>query len=203
MVMRPPYGYESRKHAYRLIFPEPPLTVTVSLNTNMSFRSKLVGTWRLLSVNVVDSDGIELAQLSGEDSQGSLIYSTDGYMTSLLSSPEVTPWEKWNEPSPEEALKAGKLVYAYTGKFFLNEVPGNKQLVFHEIRVSMPPNMAGSTQKRNVEITEADPFALMTIKVDNEVEIQDRKGYLVLDWRKEQRNDATTPEAVVEPLGGR
>lgn len=167
----------------------------------MSFRSKLVGTWRLLSIKLVDAKGSEVGHPFGEQVQGVIMYAPDGYMSSLISGADIQPWQKWNDPSTEEALLVAKLMNGYTGKFFLDEVPGNKQTVFHEIRVALPPNFAGGTQMRNVELKEADPSMLMTITVDHEVEVLGQKGYLVLDWRKEQRNEATKPAAAVENMG--
>lgn len=167
----------------------------------MSFRSKLVGTWRLLSIKLVDAEGSEVGQPWGEQVQGVIMYAPDGYMSSLVSGADVQPWRIWNDPSTDEALLTAKLMNGYTGKFFLDEVPGNKQTVFHEIRVALPPNFAGGTQKRNVELKEAVPVPLMTITVDNEVEVLGQKGFLVLDWRKEQHNEATKPAATVEHMG--
>jgi hypothetical protein len=169
----------------------------------MSFRSKLVGTWHLLSFKLVDSKGQEVAQPFTENVKGSLVYSSDGYMSAIVASPEAKRWGKWNDPSPEEALVAAKLINSYTGKFFLNEIPGNKQLVFHEIRISIPPNLEGATQKRNVEIFESDSGLRMTISVDDEVEWFGHRAYLLLQWRKEGVNDATGPNSAVEALGDR
>ena len=169
----------------------------------MSFRSKLVGTWRLLSVKVVNAEGKEVGQPYGEGVQGAIMYSPDGYMSSWVSGEDVQPWRAWNDPSRDEGHLAARLMNGYTGKYYLDEVPGNKQTVFHDIRVALPPNFGGATQKRNVEIKEAEPFMLMTIKVDTKVEVLGHKGYLVLDWRKEQLNEATKPTAMVEEIGQR
>jgi hypothetical protein len=170
---------------------------------DMTFRSKLVGTWMLLSMTMVDSEDRLIAHPFGEHIKGSLVYSSDGYMSSLLSGPEAKPWAKWNDPSAEEALTAAKLITGYTGKFFLDEVPGNKQTVFHQIRIGMPPNLEGATQERHVEIFDKDSHLHMTIRVNHDVEWSGHKGRLLLQWKKEERNDAKRSDAVVEQLGAR
>jgi hypothetical protein len=169
----------------------------------MSFRSKLVGTWRLMSLDMVDSNDKPLAQPFGEHPKGSLMYSSDGYMSSHVANPVAKPWNKWNEPSVEEAVTAAKLINGYTGKFSLNEVPGHKQTVFHEIRIAMPPNLEGGTQKRHVEMSGEDGNLRMTIRTDNAVDWFGQKAWLFLKWKKEDLNEARTPSAEVEDLGAR
>ena len=171
----------------------------------MSFRSKLIGTWQLLSWQIVDSEERELAQPFGGNISGSLVYSSDGYMSAMISGSEVNskPWVKWNDPTVEEALSVGKFFTGYTGKFFLDEVPGNRQTVFHEIRISLPPNLQGATQQRSVEIFEKNQEPYMTIRVEHDVDWFGQKGQLLLQWKKEVQNDKATPNAAAEPLGAR
>ena len=167
----------------------------------MTFRNRLVGTWRLNSIKITDnSTGAEVHPMT-EHVQGALMYAPDGYMCCNLTTPDVRPYAAgWNSPTPDEAMMSAKMSNGYTGKYFLDEKPGNKQTLIHEIRLSHPPNFAGTSQKRHVEVWDEEDKQRMRITVDGDVKMDDGSGKMVLEWTKEPLNMAIEPEAEVVRL---
>lgn len=126
------------------------------------------------------------------------MYSSDGYMSSWVGAGGMPAYANgWTSPTSEEAFAVAQTLNAYTGKFYLDEKPGNKQVVYHEVRLAVPQNFAGLLQKRNVEIRSTDGKILkMKITTDDPVKHPAGNGWLVLEWQKESENSAIRPDVI-------
>jgi hypothetical protein len=168
----------------------------------MSFRSKLLGTWILLSAKLVNEEGDGGGYPFGDDAEGRILYTNDGYMTGMIFSQKVKRWVGgFNAPSSEEAQVLAQYATFYQGKFYLDEKPGNSQDVYHEIHLGVPPNLMGATQKRPMELREEDGALRMTIRPEGEVNMNGCRGLFVLEWRKAEANSTTSPSTNIQRLG--
>lgn len=112
--------------------------------------SDLVGTWRLESWTIGYSDRDELTTPFGEDPEGLLLYTDDGWMSASVSRAgrELFP----ADASPRELddgqkARAFGSYFHYAGRY---RVDGGD--VIHSVGQSLNPNFVGSEQLRHAEL---------------------------------------------------
>ena len=116
----------------------------------MLSKDDLLGTWQLESWTIGYSDREEFTNPFGEDPQGLLMYSADGWMSAAINragrarlpddaSPRRLP--------PEVQAAAYQSYFHYAGRYEV--VDGD---VIHYVTLSLNPNFPGTTQLRHAEL---------------------------------------------------
>ena len=87
----------------------------------------------------------------GEEPQGIIMYTPDGYMSAQLMHPGSPKFASgdWFRGSDKEIKEEALGYFAYSGPFHTDE---EKQTLTHSIFVSLFPNWHGQTQPRVVKI---------------------------------------------------
>jgi Lipocalin-like domain len=112
--------------------------------------SDLIGTWALESWTIGYSDRDELTLPFGEEPEGLLLYTPDGWMSASVSRPDRRRFP--DDQSPRNVSQAQKAeAYAsyfhYAGRYRV--VEGD---VIHFVSQSLNPNFPGSRQLRHAEL---------------------------------------------------
>jgi Lipocalin-like domain len=117
----------------------------------------LVGTWRLVSVEVRDEDG-GIAHPLGRNVVGSLTYAADGYMAAQIGRADRAPVTAgdWFAAPDTEVTAAARDYVAYCGTY---EFRGDA--VVHRVELSLMPNWIGGEQVRLVALN-GDALTLST-----------------------------------------
>lgn len=112
----------------------------------------IVGTWRLASFHGRNADGY-LRPALGENAQGLLVYTAEGYMIAVLSEVGRLPFRSrdFRGGTSEEALGAINSYISYSGRY---EVDGDT--VTHHVEMSLFPNWIGRDQVRNLKFVEGN-----------------------------------------------
>ncbi|MEA5621831.1 lipocalin-like domain-containing protein [Nostoc sp. UHCC 0251] len=124
---------------------------------NTKVKNQLVGTWRLLSYEIQDTEG-QVSYPYGQDAIGYLVYTHDGFMSATLTNKQ-RPRFISEDPiggSLEEKAQATQTYLAYCGRY---EIQDNQ--VVHHIEASLFPNWIGVDQQRFFEF-EKDRLLLKT-----------------------------------------
>lgn len=116
----------------------------------MLTKNALVGAWQLESWTIGYSDSERYTYPYGEDPQGLLVYSADGWMSASIAVrergefPSDVPYRKL----PDE-MKARAFVsyFHYAGRFRVQD--GD---VIHYVAQSLNPNFPGTEQLRHAEL---------------------------------------------------
>ena len=117
----------------------------------------LVGTWKLVRWEVGYSDGRETSLPFGEDAQGMILYTPDGYMNAVLRVNERGPVSTQyvrTAPAEEKAELFDTFMY-YGGPF---RIEGDD--VIHQVVHALNPDLAGTEQLRHVAFE--DDFLLLS-----------------------------------------
>lgn len=113
-------------------------------------RSRLIGTWRLISDVTVKSDGsVEPFPEYGPHPIGYLMYDTTGHMCVTLSNPNPPRWANPARPSDAERAMSHKAMEAYCGTY---EVREKESQVIHRPEVAEWPHYIGTDQVRNFRL---------------------------------------------------
>ncbi len=117
----------------------------------------LVGTWRLERWRAIYDSGREIYPM-GEDAQGWLLYTSDGYMAAFLSRADRPPFETGEMLSADDAekVKAWDSFYSYCGRYEIRD-----DEVVHHLEASLYPNSVGTPQSRRMKL-EGDRLTLTT-----------------------------------------
>jgi hypothetical protein len=110
----------------------------------------LIGVWTLRKYSDV-AEGIAAHYPFGEDPDGVLIYTPDGFVSALLMArgrPNLTG-EGFADGTPDQYTSAGKGFIGYVGRYDLDEA---QLVVTHRPNVAFVPNMIGSVQRRLVDL---------------------------------------------------
>lgn len=172
------------------------------IENTASFRSRLTGTWGLLRYSAINTEDREdVTYPMGNKCKGLLFYSHDGYMAALIQWPDVEPYKvKWTQGTTSELANAAQKSMMYSGRYYLDEQPGNLQKVLHHPLVSIPPNWIETIQLRVAEMTEGGGKTFLTLGPEQPVDDIGTKRFHRLEWQKLERNDATRPPAGAREL---
>lgn len=149
------------------------------------FHRKLVGTWQCLSYALHSATDPDDIMYPWGQVSGSLMYSSDGYMSALITKgnlPRHTPDVFSGTPEQRELTGGG--VTAYYGRVVLGERVGEEQVIRHHVENSVPANWIGEIQTRYCTMSE------------------DKDGRLRISMRPAQlfSADGKTPEKIAKVL---
>ena len=116
----------------------------------MISKEELNGTWQLESWTIGYSDRDDFTYPYGEEPQGLLLYTTDGWMSASISRKEreQLPQDVSFRKLPDEArAEAFSSYFHYAGRYRV--VEGD---VIHYVTQSLNPNFPGSEQLRHAEL---------------------------------------------------
>lgn len=116
----------------------------------MISKDDLIGTWKLESWTIGYSDREEFSYPYGEEPEGLLIYSTDGWMSASLGRSGRAPLpEDVSFRKLPDALKAAAFssYFHYAGRYQVME--GD---IIHHVTHSLNPNFPGTEQLRHAEL---------------------------------------------------
>lgn len=135
------------------------------MTDHAAFRRKLEGTWQCISMTLTSTEeSNDIIHPWTENVTGSLMYSSDGYMSALICRPDLphfTPNEFNAAPEQYQAVGAG--INAYTGRYTLGERLGDRQIIYHHVEISTPPNWVGTMQTRYCTMTELEGGSLQIV----------------------------------------
>ena len=116
---------------------------------------KLIGTWKLVSVENVRPNGEVIYAWMGRNPLGQIIYDQTGYMSvQFMRDPRPTFSSKsgwYFDASPEEIKNAFAGYYAYFGTYEINE---NEGIIIHHVKGSLMPAEVGIDYKRFFKFSE-------------------------------------------------
>jgi hypothetical protein len=108
---------------------------------------ELKGSWRLVHWRRINADGTQGFPL-GEDAQGTLLYTDDGYMSAMMTAadrPEIEGGDPLGGDSAARAT-AYSTCLAYSGTW-----QRQGDTVTHRLTDSLYPNWSGTVQPRHIE----------------------------------------------------
>jgi hypothetical protein len=125
-----------------------------------SLRDQLIGAWKLVSYVEKPVDGSAPFYPFGENPNGIIMYTPDGFMSAQLCRPDRANFAAgdWSKGTPAEYEAEASSYIAYTGPFNVDE---EKQTSTHSMFISLFPDWTGQTQPRVVRI-EGDLLNLST-----------------------------------------
>lgn len=110
--------------------------------------AKLIGSWRLVSVETMRPNGEIITEWMGKAPTGLIVYLPNGLMSvQIMRDPRPARFESGSrlKASPEE-LKAAYLgYYAYWGKYTISP---SENMVIHDVESSLWPEEVGTIYKR-------------------------------------------------------
>src|SRR5258708_13105628 len=103
-----------------------------------SLREQLIGAWKLLSYVETPVDGSPKRFPMGENAQGIIMYTPDGYMSAQLMTPGRRQFASgdWFKGTPQEYSEEGGGYIAYSAPCHVDEP---NQPLTHPIPVSLHP----------------------------------------------------------------
>jgi hypothetical protein len=110
---------------------------------------KLVGSWRLISFNIQDSNGRTTYPFS-QDAQGRLIYEPDGRMAVQIMDP-TRPRFTSDDPLITSEAEVRAAFGGYTAYYGTYSVNPDEQTIVHHIEAALLPNWVGTNQRRLFE----------------------------------------------------
>ena len=121
-----------------------------SPGSKLPLASRLLGTWRLISIGTIRPDGtLESLPDLGPHATGYLMYDTTGHMCVALANPNHPRWANPDKPTEAERLRSFDAMFAYCGTY---EVQENEHRVIHRPEMSSWPHYIGSDQFRNIRM---------------------------------------------------
>jgi len=170
-----------------------------------SLRSQIVGAWELKQYYAyLVGDESNKYWPMGENAQGIIMYTPDGYMSAQLLQPGQKSFGEDRAGGTDADWAAvGRNYVAYTGHFFLDEKGDaeGRPILKHHMRTSSLPYLIGDTQRRMVKITEESDGRYLNLGTENPMEMKGEKRVIVVRWRRLPNNSsATTPPAKGEKL---
>tara|TARA_R110002073_G_scaffold323263_2_gene500551 strand:- start:622 stop:1065 length:444 start_codon:yes stop_codon:yes gene_type:complete len=117
----------------------------------MAAREKLIGTWKLVSWEISYSPDGAVTCPFGQNPEGILIYSPDGYMSANISQADRS---RFNSASVRKASEVEKCMafesnFSYAGPFKIEE-----DHVIHRVDHALNPMMVGTIQRRHMEFVD-------------------------------------------------
>ncbi|KIW86309.1 hypothetical protein Z517_01705 [Fonsecaea pedrosoi CBS 271.37] len=167
-----------------------------------SFRSRVIGTWGLVSYVAINlEDPQDIVYPMGKECKGQIMYSKDGYMAALLQEADLESFDHdWKDGTTQELANAAKKTIAYCGPFYLDEEHSKQQKIVHHAQISVHPNWINTLQIRCADMFEEDGRDYIMLGPESPTEWQGVKRLLRLKWRKLTQNDAAQPPADAKEL---
>lgn len=110
---------------------------------------KLVGSWKLISFHIEDSNG-QTVYPFGKEAQGRLIYEPDGRMAVQLMNPN-RPGFASDDPLVTSEAEVRAAFGGYTAYYGTYSVNPDEQTIVHHIEAALLPNWMGTDQQRHFD----------------------------------------------------
>lgn len=126
------------------------------MTTVKEVRSKLIGTWTLIESRTElrdkPTDDPFILYTIGQDAQGTLIFSADGYVATQLMRPGARKWESDNllAGTTEELADTARHFLAYAGTFDVGAREDGEIVLYLKLDLSSFPNWLGDRQERTL-----------------------------------------------------
>jgi hypothetical protein len=157
-----------------------------------SFRSRLTGTWDLISYAAISlTSPKDVVYPLGSDCVGRAIFSADGYVSAYIQAADIAPYSSGREFSATQAelAAAAKKTVSYTAPFYLDEVEGSmKQRIEYDVQMSLPPNWKGGMEVRLLEMWEDEGELFLSLAPDRNVKIGGVERVVKIVSRKARDN---------------
>ncbi|MFT6286641.1 MAG: hypothetical protein ACJA09_001391 [Alcanivorax sp.] len=153
----------------------------------MITKQDLVGSWALESWSISYSDRQEVSAPYGENPQGLLLYSEEGWMSAAINREDRARFPDGVSPRampPEPLAEAYGSYFHYAGRY---RVSGGD--IIHTVAQSLNPNFPGSEQLRHAELNSH----ILVLRGEDQAGGTTRSHALA--WR---RLPAATDENVIE-----
>ncbi len=122
------------------------LAIASAQAQKLSVRSRLIGTWMLVSTEQRLKDGTTRPYPDlGPDGKGYLLYTADGHMCAALMDPHRPRWKAEEKATDAEKISAMDGFTAYCGRYEVDEAA---RVVYHLPDIAWMPNWVGTKQKR-------------------------------------------------------
>ncbi len=121
-------------------------------DADVNYRAQLIGAWTLRHWHMQYSNRSEILYPFGENPQGLLIYSDDGWMNASIcrADRQFLPVDIHpKHMAPEHPAAAFASFFQYAGPFRVNG-----DTVIHKVSLSLNPNLVGTQQVRHMEFSE-------------------------------------------------
>jgi hypothetical protein len=152
-----------------------------------SYSSKdIEGSWRLRSWRIRYADGGAPTDPFGEQPDGLLVYSPDGWMSAAVcrrDRPLLPPDQSPRTADAEQVAGMFRSYFHYAGPF---RVEGDR--VVHSVRLSLNPNFVGTEQIRHMHLD----GSMLTLRGEDSVDGRKRRHELVWQRAAEQRWESET-----------
>ena len=124
-----------------------PFCLAQTRRENKTISNKVIGTWKLVSIETIRPNGEIIYDWMGRKPTGLIIYDATGNMAvQIMRDPRPTFASNDSEKAtPEEKRAAFEGYYAYFGTYELNEKDG---VVIHHVQNSLHPEEVGINYKR-------------------------------------------------------
>ena len=120
--------------------------VSASGQAESDVRDRIVGTWKLVSMEETMKDGSTRPYPAfGPHAAGFLMYQRDGHMCAMLANPDLPKWAKPGQATPEEKIATADGTFSYCGRY---EIDLKQRQIVHLPEVATDPAFAGSRQIR-------------------------------------------------------
>lgn len=121
-------------------------------------RNQLIGSWSLISSRTElrdkPTDEPFILYTIGEDAQGMIMFSPDGYVSTMLMRPGAKKWESDNllAGTPDELADTARHFLAYAGMYDVKAREDGAVVVYVTLDLSSFPNWLGDRQERVVKL---------------------------------------------------
>jgi len=151
-----------------------------------SIKNELIGSWKLLSYIELPINWTDSLFPMGQQPDGILMYSPDGYMSVQIAKQERLPFASgdWLKASCEEHTSSMSSYISFSGTYRILE----NRIVSYQVKTSLYPNWKGQTHERTFDF-EGDILYLKSI------EPQLSNGVMVhahMTWQKNRKRDMNT-----------
>lgn len=145
---------------------------------NVTLRDWLIGAWTLCSYVATPVDGSSAYHPLGEDAQGLILYTPDGYVAAQLMRRDRPAFASGDPArgTPDECRAAAAFI-GYAGPFTVDEATG---VLNHEVAVSFFPNWLGRTQVRRADLD----AGVLRLTPDVPIRSDGRDVVTRLEWRR-------------------
>lgn len=116
-----------------------------------TLREQLIGAWMLHAYVETSIDNGAISYPLGEQPQGIIMYTSEGYMSAQLMKPgrKAFAVNDFFYGTQEEYQAAASTYIAYSGPFHVDEM---KRTLTHTMLISLLPNWTGQTQPRSIHL---------------------------------------------------
>lgn len=134
-----------------------------------TYRNSLPGAWRLVSMEVFDSDSPSanlLLKPFGEDPYGVIHFGSSGYCSCSITAresaaPIASP--SWSIATDDEILRVARTFTQYAGPWVMYEENG-EIFTKSKITIALDPSWIGTEQVRRVHIEEVNGKQVVTLR---------------------------------------